>query len=191
MSLTPRQQRILRPYGVWVAGWLLDDPDAGIRYAKSSMYSCSGYLVDGAEHVMQTTARGIELRPSWQAPAAEVLPWPAIRRYALSLPAEQRTALHDARVARSHHQAAYPTWAATAASIQACGRMHSEGPITYAMHLYDEQHRTWHETRYLPWRHRGQQLDAALQTLLDQALPLAATDPEPTDLLELLAVLNA
>lgn len=180
-----RQQAILRAYGTWQVRWILTDPAAGIAQAKQSMAGGSHLHVEGASYWYATTAKGIELRDRSGAAAVEILPWSVVQQYARSLDPVLVERLRDVGKRLAEHQRAYPRFAASGRAA-GCGRAPVIGPPTKAQALYVDEYARWDRELSRPWHERHQALNAEQDALLDEALPLAATN-EPTDLLELLA----
>lgn len=200
-QLDPTGQRILRAYTWWSVARILADPKAGVSQAVSGQYGASHYPVpglpndghpDGSWH-MTTTPKGIALASGWtaaQTTPAHLLRWPDVTAHARALPKDIRARLADAMREHGEHRATYRPFRVTAYA-QGCGpsiRVHRvEGPETPQRTAYEEQQDAWALGWYRPWSARLDALQAAVEHVLDDCLPLATAEPvEPTDLLALL-----
>lgn len=182
--LTQREQEILRRYGGWLLAHILTSPDAEISHAKTSFYGCSGFTVEGVEHWMQTTAKGIELGFRYGEPATDVLTWGKVKAHAKSVPAHVLDQIRAANRACGEHQRAWKPFAASAEAV-GCGRCPEIGPPTRAQALYADEYDAWEREVMRPHYARSHDLTAALNAALDLAFP-SLNDHEPTDLLDLL-----
>jgi hypothetical protein len=188
MSIEDRRaQQILRAYGGWMLTDILCDPDAGISSARTSFYGCTHYVVNGEAYFMQTTGKGIQLGRHLDDPR-EILPWAQIKRMARAVDPFLRVRIEEQRRLGRLHARGYPRFEATGEAI-GCGRHVVEGPATRGQALYGEQYDAWEASGVVSrWVAQREALEDEQERLLDQALPLAATTAEPTDLLELLAL---
>ena len=59
----------------------------------------------------------------------------------------------------------YPPFAATPAA-QGCGRVHGEGPLTYAQWLYQQEYLHYLDTKLNPWKEATGKIDAQIAAFL-------------------------
>lgn len=180
--LTRREERIVRTYGRTGGEWLLTEMIlTGTRLTAGRHYGTTAFVVDGVEHRMQTTSRGIVL----DRPGPEVVTWTAIRAHIATLPTALVDALSEVSRARQKNMGAYPRFAASARAA-GCGPFPEYGPYTPRQQAYVDELRAWEASGVLQaWKAERQALEAEQTQLLDQAFPLAVDD-QPADLLELL-----
>ena len=75
-------------------------------------------------------------------------------------------------VLREQRQAIrYPPFAATPAA-QGCGRVHGEGPLTYAQDLYVREYQHYLDTKLNPWRAATGVIDEQIRILQRSVKPL-------------------
>lgn len=181
-ALTRREQCLLLDIlgpGWMLARMLLDD--AGIDHVRTSWLS--GHLravrsdiADDGRNFFQVGKRGVALGHIERDPVgfvpAEVITWASIRAHRATLPAAVLDAIREAHDAALEHQRAYPTF------------QHPAAPEEFA-----DAHIAFHRDVVEPWavelgRLLHDERDAVLVAFPD------AIDDEPTDLLEVLALLN-
>lgn len=63
----------------------------------------------------------------------------------------------------------YPPFAATPAA-QGCGRVHGEGPLTYAQWLYAQEYQHYLDTKLNPWKEATGVIDEQIRVLARQCV---------------------
>ncbi|GEM_PF-6458467 len=181
-ALTRREQCLLLDIlgPGWMLAWMLLDDD-GIDHVRSSWLGGhvrsvrSGFADDGRTF-FQVGKRGVALGRIERDPVgfvpAEVITWASIRAHRAALPVAVIETIREARVAALEHQRAYPTFHRPA------------DPGEFA-----DAHIAFHRDVVQPWATELTRLTIAERDAVLAAFP-DTTDDEPTDLFEVLALLD-
>lgn len=159
--------RILAP---WVLDDLLRDFD-GARRRYVDRHHGGSWGDRGAW--FQVERDGIHIREHLAAGDIVAYTWRQVRDRIDQVPADAAATLHDAVEAERVHHRTFPMFAASPAA-QGCGRVHGEGPQTYAQHLHDIEYDA-HRERLDAYYETGRPLRNAAETARRDAL-LASND---------------
>lgn len=205
--MTPEQQRFLvDTYGTidpLTADVLLSDD--GIKHARESMRSGEVGVTPTTlrdRRYYATTARGITSHAitsdghDERGFALNVrrvnerldLPWAAVTAHRATLPPAALRRLHEAREEFTRHQRAFPTPYPDLGvrKVGPNGDIHPND-----RDLYRQRYEAYQRDVVQPWRQEWRRIRDELTAAVLACLPAAGDDPEPVDLLDHLAAMEA